>query len=148
MRTALVLIAAVLLAGGAAIAGADSPTQVQIDALMAKWLWAIGHEYVDGYAECYWPDATVVTYDRAGQPVATLTGVKAIRQRQQDWADNVDFSKVNLEGDTTRYLPTDGGDIAMYVWVQKAVPSMGVFYVQKRGSEVRILRQLELVYPR
>ena len=125
MRTAFVLACVIVLtAGGVAAAAADASLQTQIDALMTKWVWAIGHEYVDGYAECYWPEATAVTHDRAGQVIATLAGVKAIRQRQQDWSDQMDMSKIDLAGETTRFLPSDDGDIAMYIWVQKGFPSM------------------------
>ena len=148
MRTLLILAcAAALAAGSASLAAADSPMQMQVDALMAKWLWAIGHEYVDGYADCYWPDATVLSYDQAGQ-LTTLTGVKAIRQRQQDWSDQMDFSKIDLNWpEPTRFVPATG-DVTVYVYMPKQFPGINTFYYQKRGAEMRILRQIELAYPR
>lgn len=136
-----------LVAGGVTVVMADSQTQMQIDALMAKWLWAIGHEYVDGYAECYWPDATVVNYDVMGQ-LTTLTGAKAIRQRQQEWADQLDFSKVDLAWpEPTRFIPA-AGDISVCMYMPKQFPQINIFYYQKRGTEIRILRQLELTCPK
>lgn len=136
-----------LAAGGITVVMADSPMQVQIDALMAKWLWAISHEYVDGYAECYWPEATVVSYDVTGQ-LTTLTNAKAIRQRQQEWADTIDFSTMDLNWpEPTRFIPAVG-DISVCMYMPKQFPGINVFYYQKRGSEVRILRQIELAYPK
>ena len=136
-----------LAAGGITVVMADSPMQVQLDALMAKWLWAIFHEYVDGYADCYWPEATVVNYDVMGQ-LTTLTGAKAIRQRQQGWADTIDFSKADLSWpEPTRFIPAVG-DISVCMYVPKQFPGINIFYYQKRGSEVRILRQIELTYPK
>ena len=147
MRMWFVLAAVAALAAAAPPVMADNPPQMQIDALMAKWLWAIGHEYVEGYADCYWPDATVLTYDASGQ-VTTLTGVKAIRQRQQEWSDQTDFSKVDLAWpEPTRFVPS-AGDVTVYVYMPKQFPGINVFYYQRRGTETRILRQIELGYTR
>jgi hypothetical protein len=146
-KAIIVSLVLVLICGGATAMWADPPTQVQVDALMAKWLWAIGHEYVDGYAECYWSDATVVGYDSMAQ-FTTLTGAKAIRQRQQEWSDQMDFSKMDLNWpEPTRFIASTG-DISVCLYAPKQFPGINIFYYQKRGSEVRILRQLELAYPR
>jgi hypothetical protein len=124
---------------------AQSSRQIEADALIAKWLWSISHEYIDGYANCYWPEATIETYDNKGQS-SLLTGVKAIRQRQQDWADKMDFSKVDVNyPDPTRFVPANG-DIYVYSYVLKQFKEIEIFYLQKKGAELRILRQLDLLY--
>jgi hypothetical protein len=146
-KTILVSLVLVLACSGAAATWAEPPTQVQVDALMAKWLWAIGHEYLDGYADCYWPDATVVGYDAAGR-FMTLADAKAIRQRQQEWSDQMDYSKIDLSWPEPTRFSASTGDISVCLYTPKQFPGINVFYYQKRGSEVRILRQVELTYPR
>lgn len=80
--------------------------------------------------------------------LTTLTGVKGIRQRQQEWADTMDFSKVDLNWpEPTRFIPAVG-DISVCMYAPKQFPAINIFYYQKRGSEVRILRQIELTYPK
>jgi hypothetical protein len=55
-KTLLLFWTLALLAAAVVYASADSPLQMEIDALMGKWQWALAHEYLDGYANCYWPD--------------------------------------------------------------------------------------------
>ena len=92
---------------------ADASPQLEVDTLMGKWLWAIGHENVDGYANCYWPDATDEMYDAKGQS-SIVSGAAELRKRQQNWSDNIDFSTVDLRyPEPTRFLP-GSGNVCVY----------------------------------
>jgi hypothetical protein len=144
-KTLLLFWALALLAGAVVYARADSPLQMEIDALMGKWQWALAHEYLDGYANCYWPDATAETYDNMGQAFL-LSGIKAIRQRQQGWFDTYDYSKIDLNyPEPTRFLPSSG-DIIVYLYIPKQFKLLTIYYFQRRGGEVRILRQIDLYH--
>jgi hypothetical protein len=124
---------------------ADSSPQLEIDALVGKWLWAIAHEYVDGYANCYWPDAINEMYDARGQS-SVVVGVAALRKRQQEWSDNLDFSTIDTRyPEPTRFLP-GSGDICVYSYVLKQFKEIEIFYFQKRNGEYRIFRQVDLFY--
>ncbi len=142
----LVLPAVLALSFSAALCHGQSPAQMEADALVAKWLWAIGHEYVEGYANCYWPDATSDVFDKSGQH--SVLDVKALRKRQQEWSDTMDFSKLDLNyPEPTRFVPTGEG-LIVYVYVLKQFDEVAVFYFQRRNGELRILRQLDLAYAR
>ena len=137
-----VFVCTILPAG---VFAAENSPQMEIDALVGKWLWAIAHEYVDGYANCYWPDATDEMYDAKGQS-SIVIGSPALRQRQQEWFDNLDFSTLDLKyPEPTRFLPVTG-DICVYSYVLNQFKQMEIFYFQKRGGEYRILRQIDLFY--
>lgn len=146
MKKALLLFWTLsLLTCPVAFSSADASLQMEIDALMGKWMWALAHEYLDGYSNCYWPDATAETYDNMGQ-ASLLSGIKAIRQRQQGWFDSNDFSKIDLNyPEPTRFLPSSG-DIIVYLYIPKQFKLLTIFYFQRRGGEVRIFRQIDLYH--
>jgi hypothetical protein len=146
MKRMFVLICVLAITGGSIGAfAAPSPVQKEIDALMAKWRWAISNEFVDEYIKCYWPEITDQAYDNQGQP-SILTGLEAMRQRQQEWSDTLDMSKMDMNyPEPLRFIPASG-DIVVYQYVLKQFSEMEIFYFQRRGGEYRILRQIDLFY--
>jgi hypothetical protein len=146
MKRMMLFLCALFLAGGFPLPlSAASSLQAPADALMQKWRTAISREDVDGYTSCYWPDATNQMYDTQGQSTL-LTGVKALRDRQQEWSNNLDFSTFNMAyPEPSRFIPASG-DMCAYAYLVEQFSEMEIFYVQLRGGELRILRQIDLWY--
>jgi hypothetical protein len=137
----VVLIAMLLPVG---VASADDTAQKALDSLLKQWLQVIMAEDVNGYADCYWPDASIVTYAATGKS-SLLEGSRAIRQRQQEWADKLDFSKMVLQyPEPRRFLTTTGGDTYTYVYDMSASGYFEVFEFQRRSGVFKILRQVDL----
>lgn len=146
MKKMMLFLCVLFLSTGVPLPLSAAPSlQAQADALMQKWRTAISREDVDGYASCYWPDATNQIYDKKGQSTL-LTGVKALRDRQQEWSNNLDFSTFNMAyPEPSRFIPASG-DMCVYAYLLEQFGEMEIFYVQLRGGELRILRQLDLFY--
>ena len=146
MKKRVLFLCVLLLAAGVPFVLSAAPSlQAQADALMKKWRTAIGREDIDGYASCYWPDVTHEWYDAKGQP-SLLAGVKALRDRQQEWANNMDFSTFNMDYPAPWRFFSDAGDMCMYAYILEQFREMEVFYFQLRGGELRIVRQIDLSY--
>jgi ketosteroid isomerase-like protein len=146
MKRIMFFLCVLFLATGVPLALSAAPSlQAQADALMQKWRTAISQEDVDGYAGCYWPDATNQAYDKKGQSTL-LTGAKALRDRQQEWSNNLDFSTFNMTyPEPSRFVPASG-DMCVYAYLLEQFSEMEIFYFQLRGGELRILRQIDLWY--
>jgi hypothetical protein len=146
MKKITVFLCVLFLATSVLLPLSAAPSlQVLAEALMQKWRTAISREDVDGYASCYWPDVTNQLYDKKGQSTL-LTGVKALRDRQQEWSNNMDFSTFNMAyPEPSRFIP-DSGDMCVYAYLLEQFGEMEIFYFQLRGGELRILRQIDLFY--
>lgn len=109
---------------------------------MAKWLHSLTAENIADYASCYWPDATVLTYDTKGAP-RMLSGIEAIRANQQQWFDATDYAAMNL----TYSAPDRFAEHAPEEWVYiynniDRYRYLEAFYIEQRSGEYRIVNQL------
>jgi hypothetical protein len=123
---------------------ADPALQPIADTLMQKWRTAISREDVNGYISCYWPDATNHMFGADGEP--GVLGVKAMRERQQRWADSMDFSTFDMNYPRPSRFFQPSGDMCVYVYVLDQFREVAVFYFQLRGGELRILRMVDMGY--
>jgi len=125
-------------------ATADDSVQKALDSLVKQWLQVIMAEDMNGYSDCYWPDASIVTYGATGLS-SLLEGSAAIRKRQQLWADKLDFSTMVLKyPEPHRFLTATGGDTYIYIYDMSNNGYIEVFEFQRRSGVFKILRQVDL----
>jgi hypothetical protein len=140
---ALLCVAVISLIIPLALA-AQTALQPAADTLMQRWRTAISREDVNGYVSCYWPDATNHLLYSDGEP--GVLGVRAIRERQQRWADTMDCSTLDMNYPRpSRFFPASG-DMCVYSYVLEQFREIAVFYMQLRVGELRILRQVDMSY--
>ncbi|MBN1834926.1 MAG: hypothetical protein JW820_03685 [Spirochaetales bacterium] len=136
--------------GGAAVQppglAADPAAQVELDALMQRWITALLNEDLEGMLECYWPDAVSISYDPAGWS-ELLEGTEAIRRSQEAVFAEYDYPSLGLVyPEPARFFPqTDS--LAVYVYNCIDFRFIDVFYFEERSGELRIRRHVLLVDP-
>ncbi len=133
----------IVLASG--LGFAETTSQAEADAVVARWISSLANENLDGYVSCYWPEAVCEGFNPDGS-VSVLAGRKAIGQRQADWFAQWDFAKMDLNyPEPTRFLDPEQG-LAAYSYKLKQFSIIETFYFQKRNGELRIVLQIDSFY--
>jgi hypothetical protein len=137
--TLLVVILSTIAAETITAQNADRSTT---DALMSTWITSLQSENIEGFASCYWPDATLFSFNPNGNS-SLLEGVGAIKSNQATLFAAFDYKAMNLTYPQALRFPSMRSAKSIYVYDNRAkFGYIEIFYLEGRSGEYRILNQV------
>ena len=142
MKKTAPLVVVALMFFSSIAAWAQGTGRVTGEQLMRQWIAALRSEDINGYASCYWPEATLLSYNTNGDS-KLLEQVEAIRRNQKMLFDNFDFASMNLTYANPRRIESGSGSREIFVYDNREHNGyIEMFYLEKRSGEFRIVNQV------
>ncbi|HUX21883.1 MAG TPA: hypothetical protein VMW69_11640 [Spirochaetia bacterium] len=142
MKKRLLLIAMILSTFTVSVAFAQGADYALTDGLMSKWIRALQSEDIGSFASCYWPEATLFSFNPS-ETSTLLEGVDSIQSNQASLFAAFDYGAMNLSYPKAARFPSRGNNRVIYVYDNRErFGYIEIFYLERRAGEYRILNQI------